>query len=278
MKGLSVPDYDDTILRHYRTVANEAGDQPASTMADERTRQLETELIEDFVREVLHRWRRRGKEDEQLQCVDVGCGNGYTLSVLNQVFPRLKLTGFEYTPELRDIARRRFPEGTIQILPADVRGPKFAGDMRADILICQRVLINLLDFTDQAAALRHLVQATNPGGYLLLIEAFQSGLERLNEARAEFDLEAIPPAHHNLYLPDDFFSDQSELHELQDSDVQVARNFLSTHYFVTRVFHPLMLGNRPFKRNSHWVSFFSQALLPNIGDYSPIRAYAFQRR
>jgi hypothetical protein len=112
---------------------------------------------------------------------------------------------------------------------------------------------------------------------LLFIEAFQSGLDCLNEARAEFDLSPIPPANHNLYLSDEFFSRRVDLQPFSDERGQVAPNFLSTHYFVSRVFHPVILGNRQMKRNSHWVNFFSRALAPTIGDYSPVRAYAFER-
>ena len=42
--------YDDTIREHYRSVAEKAGLSETSTMADIRTRQLETELITRFVR------------------------------------------------------------------------------------------------------------------------------------------------------------------------------------------------------------------------------------
>ena len=124
-------------------------------------------------------------------------------------------------------------------------------------------------------ALRNLINVVHPGGTLLFIEAFSSALAKLNEARAEFELSPIPPAHHNLYLDDDFF-EIDELKPLGNNQLQPV-NFLSTHYFVTRVLHPLHLGDRPLKRNSEFVRFFSQALKENVGDYSPLKLHMFEK-
>jgi SAM-dependent methyltransferase len=269
-------DYDQSILSHYRKVAQEAGSDPTSGMADQRTRELETNLICDFVDRTICRYREEGKDEEELQLIDVGCGNGYTLEVLCGLFPKLKFAGFEYTPELRKIAEQRFPDQKVRVFSADVRNPDFAGSLKAHIVICQRVLINLLNSDDQANALDNIVESARPKGYLLFIEAFQSGLDRLNEARAEFDLSSLMPLQHNLYLPDSFFSRRPDLRSF-DLECGILSNFLSTHYFVSRVFHPAMLGNREMKRNSHWVTFFSQALTPAVGAFSPLRACAFQR-
>jgi hypothetical protein len=116
----------------------------------------------------------------------------------------------------------------------------------------------------------------NSGGVLLFIEAFSSSLGRLNEARDEFDLPAIGPAHHNLYLQDDFFNIPT-LRTYQSDSFSVRPNFLSTHYFVTRVLHPIFIEDKPFKRNSEFVKFFTQALRQNVGDYSPLKLLAFER-
>lgn len=270
-------DYDQVILSHYREVAEESGLDPASTMADQRTRQLETDLICDFVALSIDRHRRAGTRDEDIQLMDVGCGNGYTLSVLSERFPKLNFVGFEYTPELRKIANSRFPNGSVRVSEADIRDPDFTRGVKAHIVICQRVLINLLDGSDQAAALTHIVESTEVGSCLLFIECFQSGLHCLNEARAEFDLPPLPTAHHNLYLSDQFFSHRADLRSLESESARIPANFLSTHYFVSRVFHPVLLGNREMKRNSHWVNFFSRALVQAVGNYSPVRAAAFER-
>ena len=187
--------YDETIRRHYDRVGDEYGLSPQSTMADEITRQIETNAILAFVSSTAPNGR----------LADVGCGNGYTLSRLAESFPRLSLTGFEPNRTLRALAESRFVEGSAIVLNGDLRKPTFNKSQKFDLLICQRVIINILNPEEQKMALLNAISAVELGGHLLFIEAFQSGLDRLNAARQEFELAPIPVAHHNLYLSDDFF-------------------------------------------------------------------------
>jgi SAM-dependent methyltransferase len=263
-------EYDQTIQQHYKKVAEECGLSPASTMADEITRESESKAILQFVSESLK------IRPQPAVIMDVGCGNGYTLQRLSTTYSEQRFIGIEKSDELRSLAVSRFAEGNnVKILEGDIRRPDFAEKESVDVLICQRVLINLLNEDDQKSALRNIVNVVASGGTLLFIEAFSSALANLNAARGEFELTAIPPAHHNLYLADNFF----ELRQLKPwtSERLAPRNFLSTHYFVTRVLHPLHLGNKPLKRNSEFVRFFSQALKENVGDYSPLRLYMFEK-
>lgn len=269
-------EYDKAIRDHYRQVAETDELSWSSTMADEITRTLETDCIEGFVGDFI---QNLSGSAGQVNVLEVGCGNAFTLGVLSRKFPELSFTGLEYSDELRDLALTRVEQEQLQnvtIVPGDIRDPGFAGKDPFDLLICQRVLINLLDPNDQKSALENLRDSVRPGGGLIFIEAFQSGLDRVNAARAEFDLSAIPPAHHNLYLGDDFF-DLDGLQPYTSDTLDMPRNIFSTHYFVSRVFFPTMLGERPFKRNSAFVEFFSSALKPAIGDYTQLMPLAFVR-
>lgn len=266
--------YDQEIRAHYAGVANEAGLSPTSTMADDRTRQLETDLILQFIELAIERQAGRAR---RLIFADFGCGNGYTLSVLAEHLPSLEIHGFEYTPELRALAGQRFVDDKrASIHPADIREASFTKGLKIDIAIVQRVLINLLDPDHQRQALCNLIDVMQPGGHILFIEGFQSGLDALNAARSEFELKAVPPAKHNLMLPDDFFERELELSPFAMEKGKIARNFLSTHYFVTRVLHEIALNGRAFTRNSMFAQFMSQALAQNIGDFSPVKAMAFE--
>jgi SAM-dependent methyltransferase len=258
--------YDETIRKHYDHVGDEYGLSPQSTMADDITRRIETDAILSFVSSTALKG----------SIADVGCGNGYTLSRLAERFPHLMLTGFEPNRTLRKLAESRFLEGGAIIHDGDLRKRTFNKSKKFALLICQRVIINILDLEEQKVALGNAIGAVEVGGYLLFIEAFQSGLDRLNEARQEFELPPIPVAHHNLYLPDDFFNTPA-LTPYRSSDWSVSPNELSTHYFVTRVLHEVIGAGRPLKRNSEFVKFFSSALPPAIGDYSQLRILAFSR-
>jgi len=268
-------DYDQKIAEHYREVAEAEGLSSTSTMADEITRGLETAAIKAFVAESLR--RLQAKHGRPATIIDVGCGNGYTLEVLAAAFPGNTFVGVEKSDNLRELAKTRFEQRKdVVILEGDIRDAGFAREHRADILLCQRVLINLLDIEDQRLALNNIIEIVAEGA-LLFIECFDSALAKLNEARGEFDLPSIGPAHHNLYLQDDFF-DIPQLQPFERvADIPPA-NFLSTHYYVTRVLHPYMTENKPFKRNSEFVQFFSHALKQHVGDYSPLKLCVFEKR
>src|SRR5947209_8043231 len=129
--------YDNDILEHYRTVAQESNLESTSTMADLRTRSLETELIINFVEGAL----QKRPQNTEIVIGDIGCGNGYTLQRLKDHFQKLnkniKLVGFEYSPELRALAQSRFSDGSIKIFPLDVRKVNDFPDIKLDICICQ---------------------------------------------------------------------------------------------------------------------------------------------
>jgi SAM-dependent methyltransferase len=259
-----MPNYDLAIRRHYDRIAEAAGLSPTSTMADEIVRAKETALIIDFIRHVA--------TESGLTILDVGCGNGYTLSQIVDRFPSARCIGIEANDKLRDLALQR----RLTIKAGDVRESIATLVPPADVVICQRLLINLLDVDDQRKALANIIAAANPGGYLLFVEAFASSLGRLNEARAEFDFAPIPPAEHNLPLPDDFF-DHSGLIPARLGEFPHRENELSTHFFITRVLHDVALNGKTFRRNSHFVRFFSEALPSAVGDFSPIKFRWFER-
>jgi SAM-dependent methyltransferase len=265
--------YDEIIAEHYRKIAEKDGLAETSTMADTVTREKETRAILDYV---CHFLSSKTREQPAL-IMDVGCGNGYTLEVLSQRIPDQTYLWIEKTDELRSLAVSRF-EGSenVRIYAGDIRDNDFSKGECADILICQRVLINLLDEEDQKVALDNLLNAVNLGGMLVFIEAFSTSLATLNVAREEFDIPAMNPAHHNLYLGDGFFDNPGLSPYPADEDLAPS-NFLSTHYFVTRVLHPIFLQERPFKRNSEFVKFFTGALKENVGDYAPLKLFVFER-
>jgi SAM-dependent methyltransferase len=274
--------YDTVVEHHYQGVADEHGLSSTSTMADEITRQTETEAIVKFVGECLRKRTAEGIT-APATILDVGCGNGYTLQVLLNRHSQHRYVGVERSDSLRHLAESRFTGSeNVVIRSGDVRDEAFVPEGSVDILVCQRVIINLLDPEDQLLALNNVVKAVasprqgQSGGCLLFIEAFQSSLLNLNKARSEFDLPPIPPAHHNLYLPDGFFQ-RPDLTPIRSGKDLPPTNFLSTHYYSTRVLHALCTQSKSLKRNSEFVRFCSQALHPFAGDYSPLRLYMLEK-
>jgi SAM-dependent methyltransferase len=267
-------EYDEAIRKHYDSVARAHKDSPSSTMEDATVRAKETDCIERVIRGYAS---QRGA-GAPLAVIDVGCGNGYTLSRLSESIPGNRYAGVEQNDLLRAIATQRLTAAGVQVSPGDLRNRDSLPSEHFDVLICQRVLINLLDPADQRLALGNVVDLVKDAGVCVFIEAFQSGLDNLNAARTEFNLSPIPPAHHNLYLEDGFF-DHDRLEPWQPPDGAIARNLFSTHYYITRVFHEAMLTatSTSFIRNSHFVQFWSRALPDAIGDYAPLRIGVFRK-
>jgi len=262
--------YDEVILDHYKSVAASDGKFSTSTMKDEHIRKAETDVIENFLNESI-----KGKDHRGITIADIGCGNGYTLSKVSEKFPGQTFVGYEYTPELYELARERFVGvDNVSVYKGDIR-ECFDKTNGYDICYTQRVLINLLDKNDQCNAIGNIVDAARAGADLLFVESFQFGLDELNSARKEFMLDPIESAHHNLLLDQEFF-DWLKQKNLSINDT-VKNNFLSSYYYVARVLHPHLLGDIKFTRNSHFVKFLSSLINENFGQYSPVQAYAFRK-
>ncbi len=165
------------------------------------------------------------------------------------------------------------------------------GDARAlpyengsfDLVYSERCLINILDWEGQKKALGEIHRVLRPGGHYLMVECFTDGLENNNRARRELGLPDIQGAYHNRYIQKELFLTALEgrLEALDPASLdRYARgysfrgNFLSSHYFVSRVLYPAVLKGE-LVRNSEFVKFFS--FLPPIGNYSAIQGYILKK-
>ncbi|MBG0808563.1 class I SAM-dependent methyltransferase [Methylosinus sp. H3A] len=286
-------EYDDVITEHYNAIADKFGTSPQSTMADDIVRAKETEIIKDFVHAAASYWRaehienggyaERAGGDAGLTVLDVGCGNGFTIKQLASCMPQYSFVGVEMNDRLRDLAiKQNDSADNVNIIPGDIRNIDSIElpECRVDILLCQRVLINIMSDEDAAKALDNIISIVRPGGHLLFIESFLSGLNNLNDARSEFLLAPISPAHHNKYLSDNFFS-HPQLTRFCLPHFSLESNALSTHYYVSRVLHAALLqqqGDSNFRRNSHFVQLLSSALPDGVGDYAPLQFRAFTKQ
>jgi SAM-dependent methyltransferase len=278
------PEYDEKIISHYNKIAEKCGLSSQSTMEDEIVRKKETMIIRDFVANIANESRsdltQNGKD---LIILDAGCGNGYTLKCLAGDLTSYSYIGVEYNDKLRDLALQQVTGmANVRVLSGDLRKRETINikNESVDILLCQRVLINLLSDHDTKIALNNIVSLVKPNGRLLFIESFTSGLANLNNARMEFGLEPISPAYHNKYLDDDFFS-HPDLQPCPMPYFNIPRNILSTHYYVSRVLHAALLQQlqqSDWKRNTHFVKFLSAALPDGVGDYAPLQFHFFSKK
>ena len=270
-------EYENKVMEHYTRVAQASGLSASCTMEDEYIRDGETRAIHRLVE--LAAKAATGL----LRVLDVGCGNGFTLRTLadrirkGSLAGSIELLGIEKNPDLRQLAVKMNEGMPVAITGGDVLRAETLSVSPASVDVCisQRVIINLMNLADQKAALANLMVLVRPGGYLLFIECFQDGLDNLNAARQEFNLDPNTPAVHNLYLPPDFFSTNG-LEEMTQEQWGVPARLFSTHYYVQRVLQSALRGN-VIDRNSNFVRFFSEALPQAVGNYSPIRIHCFRK-
>ncbi|MFC1927498.1 class I SAM-dependent methyltransferase [Chloroflexota bacterium] len=259
----------DTVKRHYKEEAEKWGDSQYSTMDDEIIRSKETELILKFF-DIF--------KGRSLKVGDIGCGNGYTLSLLAKRFPHNNYWGIDSSAELLAVAKNRrlakceFVEGNACCLDFD--------NGFFDIIYTQRCLINILDWEEQKNGLIEIHRTLKPEGYYLMIECFTDGLMNINKARTECGLTELKEAYHNKYFDKQLLDEASRgrftIMEPSQLDGRLPPySFLSSHYFIARVLHALVTKGEQIK-NTEFVKFFS--LLPPIGNYSPIQGYVLRRQ
>jgi ubiquinone/menaquinone biosynthesis C-methylase UbiE len=264
-------DYVQHVLSHYKEEAAKHGASKASTMWDNTTRQRELDAIVQLIRHVS------GGQVAQQRVLEIGAGNGVLLAHLNDVLPELSPVAVEFSPDMLAVAKQRqLPRATL--LQGDVRSLPFE-DNSFDIVVTERCVINLMDKHHQLEAFAQIARVLRPGGHYICIEAFTDGHQMMNQARDELGLPAIPQAHHNLWFDKGWFRESVagafEVVDLKVKPELPQENFMSSHYFVSRVLYPAVSKREPLY-NTAFVSFFG--FLPPSGNFSPIQLFLLKRR
>jgi SAM-dependent methyltransferase len=258
-----------SVLDHYAQQASQFGLAAEATMPDSVVRRKEVEALLAFL----------GQLDlEHGRLLEIGCGNGYLMEQIESRFgARYTCMGIDATPEFIESARRRGLSGRFEV--ADLRTLPME-DNSFDVVISERVIINLLDPEDQMQCFGEVARVLRPGGYFAAIEGFKAGLENLNRARSEFLLPPIPePPVNNWFTGERWQSCLAgRFRPMPVAAVAglAPSNFLSSHYFMTRFVHDAIRPAEGKVRNTEFAAFFAAAL-PPVGDYSPLRIHYLER-
>lgn len=260
--------YEKMILEHYQKEAVSKGLSKSSTMHDDYIREKEVEFILNEIN-CYHALVSRA-----LKVLDLGCGNGYLLSLLTEKYDNFKFFGMEFTEELYELAVSRKLKNTV-IIKGDCREQKMGGEL-FDVIISERVLINLLSRDDKVKAINNISTLLKKNGRYIMVESFEEPLVNINKARKELLLDEMKPAYHNEYLTEEIVDTMTDLGftELRST---FPKNSLSSHYFISRVLHESIRPKEGAVKNTEFVKFFDLALPPTIGDYSPILFRIFEK-
>lgn len=222
------------------------------SMSDPRVSRLESEIISRFVKST----------DSVL---NVGCGDGSGCFLYRDKCK--SYTGLEKSKEMMS---RFKSQSTHSILQGDILEVEYLG--KFSCIISQRCIINLETLTNQTIALKKMINFLEEKGTLIICEAFEEGLNNLNEARTLLGVKPIIPHWHSLYLSDDFFENQPIK--------LIAEHDLSGYFLLTRVLHAALvevpLTDSKINELAEKLQLENK-LFQNIKDFSFIKIKVFEK-
>jgi SAM-dependent methyltransferase len=157
------------------------------------------------------------------------------------------MVGIERSDHLRGIALAEQADETIPNLEfraGDILDLSEYRDM-FDLVVTERVLINLPSWAHQQRAIDEIAQTLKPGGWYVMLENTIDGDQALNELRESVGLAPISQHWHNLFLDWDSFA----AHVRSQFEIVERRGF-SLYYVLTRVFAQLFASFEGFGANA----------------------------
>jgi len=176
---------------------------------------------------------------------DIGCGDA--VSTVRYAKRVRSCTAIEQSGYLRSRAVRRILRSRLKntrcenwtVLYLSGYGASF------DVVVTQRVLINLPDWSHQREAIRQIHATLRPGGTYLMIENTYEGHELLNRTRRAVGLKDIPIHWHNVF----FHHDRLMAYLRRLFTVERHHTF-DVYYLLTRVFGNLFVPFEGFGRHA----------------------------
>ncbi len=257
------------IEKHYNKEAKIYGKSPKSTMPDLFIRKMEIAKIQEYI--------EKFKNKENTNVLEIGCGNGYTISQLSKK-KSYNFVGVDSNNEMIKLALTR-KKSNLKFFRDNILNSKLKNES-FDIVYTERCLINLENWSNQKTALNEIHRVLKKGGVYIMIEAFKDGLTELNSARKVLGLNDISIAFHNCYF-DKKKIEKSIKSKFKDpiskSKIKIHyENFLSSYYFGSRVLYPALIeGKKEIIYNNEFIRFFS--LIPSVGNYSQIQLCVLQK-
>ena len=211
---------------------------------------------------------------EGARILDAGCGEGEGTLAWSSI-PGVFVHAVDFSETRLRKARERL-RGSTNVTFAQV---DFLGtvdlDVDFDVVVSQRFLINLTEWTLQQRVLLELASRLKPGGRLLMLEGSRQGADSLNEFRAAMGLEPIPIKWHNRFFEDDALVEFMRGHGL----TLVEEAGLGAYFLLTRGVRPLL------DETLNWDCDFNRLaadariaeLLGLASRFSRLKLWAFQK-
>ena len=191
--------------------------------------------------------------------LDFGCGDGESTEEYSKIG---HVIGVDFSEVRLEMARKRLPD--VVFMQGDVRNAHTFGQY--DVVIAQRLLINLASWEEQSIAIDHLMNMVKPDGKLLLSEGSLNGVNRLNRMRAVYDLNPIPIPEHNVFIDDAFLETVCDLKKVKSG--------LGAYYFLTRGIQPALTDDIKWDSRFNLASSIDEIQkLLDLGEFSRIKIW-----
>lgn len=173
--------------------------------------------------------------------LEIGCGNGELARLMAAKEPQADILAVDGARGMIAAAKaERYPTSRLRFMRADV---SHLPDGRFDVIVTERLLINLPSWEQQLDAFVAIAQRLVTGGVYVSCESSQDGLDAINETRARVGLIRITPERPwNRYLRDD------ELARVDVLRLERCRPFSAVYYYNSRLcnaYHAVAMGITP---------------------------------
>lgn len=219
----------ENVKEFWNKEGKELGNEIIACIRDNEYRKLEIEKIISVI-------KGKGK------VLDLACGNGYCTAYYSSHVKNI--IGADYSEELIKKAKRlvkNFPEKQAVIkdnidfeVASALKLPY--PDHSFDVVIAQRLLVNLPEAILQKQAIKEIYRVLKPNGTYIFSEATFQGHKNIDEFRGIFNLPPMEKHWHNLYIDEDIF-----IPYLKRYFKLLEKNRFGTYHFISKILHPLMV-------------------------------------
>ena len=197
---------------------------------------------------------------------DIGCNNGYCDFAFLKRFDKIDITGMDCSEKAIDQAQKTLLNSSYRdrctFLIGNILDKTSYPNKKFDIILVKRTLINLTTETDQIDALNNLCSLIGDGK-IIIMDALEENLSKLNKLREEFSLPKLVQPWHNKYLNTTVMN-----YIYSNFNVEVSYNYASSYYIISRVLYPWIVTHTP----NTTIDYLSEinrlaGMIPNFGDY-----------
>jgi len=268
------------IKEHWDSLAKKHALDLLSTTKTPTIKQLEINAIARVVSKFLS-----GSKTNSV--LEVGCGNGYNIFGLSQLFPHLKFHGIDYSDEMIAAAcklKKELPNSELDFSVRDVLNLTAAASLKNnfDFVFTDRLLINLNSWELQQQGIEQIASCVKENGLLVIIENFTQSYANQNLLREVLGLPTRTPDPYNKFINEKEF--QEFVVEKLKFEFIYSENFGSLHDLILYVLLPhinngKVIYDHPLMKSvTSLLEGIPESLRNNFGNFGQNNLYVFKRK